>query len=148
VDKILAGIAAIEDICFGPGVESQTRLGVFIELMCEGIMLGGVLPPEIFWPAFLSVWNACDCTWPYQRDLLRLLRNANRQSRAREYMGDAENANFFDDLPELIPVYRGCARRRIRGISWTTDHDVALKFARGIRFDREPDRVLVDVPEV
>ena len=56
----------------------------------------------------------------------------------------AENGKFFDALPDLVQVYRGCAAYRTRGISWTADRDVGMKFARGIRFDNEPDRVLVE----
>jgi hypothetical protein len=38
-----------------------------------------------------------------------------------------ETARFYDGLPNLTSVYRGCARYRIRGLSWTTNRTVALE---------------------
>ncbi|WP_224000733.1 hypothetical protein [Aureimonas sp. SA4125] len=33
----------------------------------------------------------------------------------------------------MITIHRGCARRRVRGVSWTLDRNVAEGFARGHR---------------
>src|SRR5215472_3137418 len=40
---------------------------------------------------------------------------------------------FFETLPPLVRVFRGCARLRVRGIAWTVDRAVAEDFARGHR---------------
>lgn len=40
---------------------------------------------------------------------------------------------FYDALPELVTVYRGCSFPRIRGLAWTTDRGVAESFAGGHR---------------
>ncbi len=51
---------------------------------------------------------------------------------------------FFDSLPDLVTIYRGCNRSRVRGISWTTDRAVAEAFWRGHRNIRWPDPVLAE----
>jgi hypothetical protein len=117
-------------------VDSLNRLPIVLDLLAG-------TPPEVFWPVFLDVWCVCDCTWPWHTFLLDLLRDVHSQLSPRDFMG-AENGKFFDALPDLVQVYRGCAAYRTRGISWTADRDVGMKFARGIRFDNEPDRVLVE----
>lgn len=100
-----------------------------------------VVPTHVFWPVFLEEWTRCDCVWPYKGWFLESLRRNQRRQPARPYMS-ADAALVYDALPPLLTVYRGCARYRVRGLSWTTDREIAEKFARGIRFDLEPDRVL------
>ena len=99
------------------------------------------LATPVFWQVFLDAWSGCDLTWPYKGLLLDLLRRHAAEEAARGYMTEADAA-FYDQLPALVTVYRGCARYRVRGLAWTTDRDVAAYFAKGDRFDREPDRVL------
>ena len=41
-----------------------------------------------------------------------------------------------------LRIYRGCGRRRVRSLPWTTDRAVADKFARGGRFPQPPDPVI------
>jgi hypothetical protein len=125
------------DHLFGPHVGgSHVRLGDFVYAIRAEL-------PEVFWPVFLETWNNCDRTWPYRSFVLNLLRQAHSSVAAVKFMTD-EAARFFDALPEPVPVYRGCARYRVRGLSWTTDRAVAMKFARGMRFDGEPHRVLAE----
>ena len=50
---------------------------------------------------------------------------------------------FFDQLPDQVEVFRGCSRPRVRGVSWTTDRDVAAGFAQGHRSILVPDPVIV-----
>jgi hypothetical protein len=115
---------------------SHERIGVVLPLLWD-------LPPKMFWPVFLETWNVCDCTWPWLQCLIPLLRRAHSQSSAREFM-EPEDGEFFDALPNFVQVYRGCARYRSSGISWTTDRAIGMKFARGMRFDNGPNRVLVE----
>jgi len=49
---------------------------------------------------------------------------------------------FFETLPPLVRVFRGCARLRVRGIAWTVDRAVAEDFARGHRGIRVPEPVV------
>jgi len=55
---------------------------------------------------------------------------------------DANDAAFYDSLPDEVAVYRGCSRPRMSAISWTTDRQVADIFARGHRGIRVPDPVI------
>src|SRR5262249_196356 len=54
----------------------------------------------------------------------------------------ADDRRFYDRLPDCVTVYRGCGRRRVRGLPWTTDSAVAAKFARGGGFFQPPDPVI------
>jgi hypothetical protein len=53
-----------------------------------------------------------------------------------------EDRAFYDGLPERVTVFRGCGRRRVRGMPWTTDRERAVFFARGGRFPSPPDPVI------
>jgi hypothetical protein len=106
--------------------------------ICERLFL---LPTHVFWPSFLYTWSGCDCTWPVKSVLLDMLRYHHRRQRSRAYLLTTA-ARFFDDLPDIVQVWRGCASFRVRGLSWTTDESVARRFASGMRFDSEVDRVL------
>jgi hypothetical protein len=55
--------------------------------------------------------------------------------------------SFFEGLPALIPVWRGCEAGRERGISWTTDRKVARRFAIGQRcVNKTPTLVSAKIP--
>ena len=97
--------------------------------------------PKEFWESFLSHWSGCDRTWEDNDRWLRLLRRASRKVRASLYYKTAALA-FFDDLPDLVTVYRGCSRERVKGIAWTTVKNVAKGFAEGHRAIRIPNPVL------
>jgi hypothetical protein len=47
---------------------------------------------------------------------------------------DAANRSVYDALPDEISVYRGQDSSHEVGYSWTTDRDVAEKFAHGTRW--------------
>lgn len=51
-------------------------------------------------------------------------------------------ASFWEDLPAIITVYRGCARTHVAGLSWTISREVAEKFATGHRDIRVLDPVI------
>jgi len=97
-------------------------------------------PTEIFWPVFLNTWPNCDHTWPYRLEVQRMLRHYAAQEPARNYM-DPINVEFLDSLPPVVTAFRGCARSRIRGISWTLEESVARKFA-GASSNEKQNRVL------
>jgi hypothetical protein len=61
-----------------------------------------------------------------------LLRGACRTVKLADHLGPEESA-FYDALPPVVPIWRGCEFGRARGISWTTDWAIAEKFARGVR---------------
>lgn len=106
---------------------------------------------ELFWAMFYEVWNACDATWQYRHEVLGLLRE--HRDYCHEF-GDFfgivdhwDNPNevaFNESLPDRIRVYRGCSREQVRSLAWTTDYDVAWRFARGHRGAKTPDPVIAE----
>jgi hypothetical protein len=49
----------------------------------------------------------------------------------------------FDSLPDVVTVYRGCDEAFRDGVSWTTDREVAERFAAGGRYGRPSRPVIV-----
>jgi hypothetical protein len=114
------------DRLFGPDVSgSHTRAWKFVVASFS-------LPTHVFWPSFLYTWSGCDCTWPVKPSMLDMLRYHHRRQRSRAYLSPTA-ARFFDGLPGIVQVWRGCASYRVRGLSWTIDESVARRFASGMR---------------
>ena len=55
----------------------------------------------------------------------------------------ADQREAFDELPDVLTVYRGCSRARASGVSWTLDEEVAQRFTKGHRAIPVPDPVVV-----
>jgi hypothetical protein len=81
---------------------------------------------------FLSWANACDAPWANRFYLAEALRGAIIKVPLIDLLEPPERA-FYSALPDLVPVWRGCERGRVRGLSWTTDRTVAEGFALGKR---------------
>jgi hypothetical protein len=90
-------------------------------------------PPDVFWPVFLNNWNICDGLWPMRKIMLSTLRQRKAELSPIGFMDPADRA-FYDALPDRVTVFRGCGRRRVRGLPWATDRERAAFFARGGRF--------------
>jgi hypothetical protein len=114
---------------------STSRLSAMLKLLADALA-------EVFWPIFLVNWPICDATWNQRNALLSLLRKKSVLAPAVDYY-DSDVRTFFDSLPNVVTIYRGCSRNRVRGISWTTDKGIAEKFAGGHRFIPVPDPVIV-----
>lgn len=84
---------------------------------------------EDFWKIFQLGWSISDDIWRYRVEIKRHL---DQRPSAGAYLKKADKT-FYDDLPELVTVYRGCSFPRIRGLAWTTDRGVAESFAGGHR---------------
>ena len=97
--------------------------------------------PEVFWSVVLENWCDCDGLWPLRRILLDTLRRRRAQRSPIEFQNTSDR-RFYDELPDVVTVYRGCGRRRIRGLPWTTNRAVANYFAGGGRFTAPPDPVI------
>ncbi|MEH2567820.1 hypothetical protein [Bradyrhizobium sp. AZCC 2289] len=98
--------------------------------------------PDAFWKVFMIHWPNCDDTWALKDRLLSQLRKAAGAASAIRYYGDEQRA-FFESLPQVLTVYRGCSRQRAAGISWTTETKIAMQFARGHRQITVPEPVIV-----
>jgi hypothetical protein len=97
-------------------------------------------PPEIFWPTFIDDWAFTEVAWNYRSAFLPLMRVY--KPSLRKYL-PPEIREATDALPDLVTVYRGCAREHVRGIAWTTSPKVAEFFAVTNRWaGLAPDRVI------
>jgi len=69
-------------------------------------------------------WTVCD-----NISMLRLFLKSvlGTKGPINTMMDEAEQA-AFDELPEVLTVYRGCGKKNIVGASWTLDRKVAEKF--------------------
>jgi hypothetical protein len=94
---------------------------------------------EIFWPVFEIDWPACDASWRYSFWLLECLR---RHAHCKLDYVSLECRAAYDALPDMVEVWRGTDRTRVRGVAWTTHRKVALGFATGMRGGAFPDPVI------
>lgn len=111
---------------------SATRLPLMLELLAHE------QSHALFWKVLCEVWSSCDCTWHYRRLLLSMMERR-AQSRWRHITAEMHPA---EDWPNLVRVWRGCSRERVRAVSWTLDKEVAAGFARGHRGISVPNPVL------
>jgi hypothetical protein len=95
-----------------------------------------------FWTVFIANWHSCDDTWAVKDRLLCQLRKAAAGASVLPHYS-AEQIAFFESLPEVVTVYRGCSRERVNGISWTINREVAKDFTRGHRGIYVPDPIIV-----
>jgi hypothetical protein len=99
---------------------------------------------------FLEWRNLCDAPWPARSVIANHLRHALREVTLSDFLEVPERA-FYETLPALVPVWRGCQRGRERGLYWTTDRAVAERFASGQRcFNEMPTlaRALITKPHI
>ena len=59
----------------------------------------------------------------------------------RELM-DADEQRVYNNLPDVLTIYRGCYANNKRGICWSMDRDVAEKFPFHLRY-RQPGQPLL-----
>ena len=112
-----AALKAIEQFCRSE--DSYNRLSTLLQVIRNA-------RSELFWPALMRNWPACDDIWTPTRRLVEAMRMHNRIPR-REFYSDEQRA-FFDSLPNTVEVFRGCSRYRVRGVSWTTERAFAESF--------------------
>jgi hypothetical protein len=111
-------------------LDSQDRIAELVPLIMQET-------PEIFWPIFIDNWSSCDAAWEWQRVLIPIFQ------RVGPYPLGNVDAFWWDDLPDQLTLYRGADRSRIEGaVSWTTDKEIARRFACGHRGIRNPDPVI------
>lgn len=126
---------AIDRLLIAPGVNSTNRLDRLLTLT-------EFVEPSVFWSVFHRNWSMCDDTWSEQDYLLDHLRYQNLEEPSYFHM-TTENKAFYDGLKRGAVIYRGCSRERIWGLSWTTDRQIAEKFARGHRGLKTQNPVLI-----
>jgi hypothetical protein len=96
---------------------------------------------------FLEWGNMCDAPWPCRSMIADILRRACSKISLAEVLSPEERG-FFDPLPDLVSVFRGCEQGRERGLHWTTSRAIAEKFARGQRcINPRPTLVTAQIPK-
>jgi len=117
-----------------------------------GAMANGFMTerrPEVVWPVFLRWWNHCDATWPL-RDPIRMILNSQVNEAPKDRIHPAEpwmspeDLDFYRSLPDEVTLYRGCSRKHVKSLSWSTDREKAEIFARGHRGIKVPDPVVAE----
>jgi hypothetical protein len=96
---------------------------------------------EVFWPVFFENWSHCDDTWYLRDDLLGQLQRFEDEAPGVEFLS-AEARAAYDALPDPVRLFRGCSRKQIMAITWTTDREIAAGFAHGHRFIEVSDPVI------
>jgi hypothetical protein len=96
---------------------------------------------------FLNWGNVCDAPWPHRSHIADRLRWACSEASLVDLLTN-DALKFYEALPSLIQVWRGCERGRERGLSWTLDRDVAKRFATGQRcINGNPTLVKAQIPK-
>lgn len=90
---------------------------------------------ETFWRVILTHLTTCDSINPrwLHQCLLEDIRKHRNATPAYDFMNSDDRA-FLDRLPNPVRVFRGCDRRKVRRMPWTSDRKIAEYFACGGRF--------------
>jgi hypothetical protein len=96
---------------------------------------------------FLEWANMCDAPWPWRSIIADLM----RQACSKISLADVLPPNvrsFYNKLPDLVSIWRGCEQGQERGLHWTTDRSTAEKFASGRRYvNPRPTLVRAQIPK-
>ena len=100
-------------------------------------------PADVFWSVMIETWNECDDIWPLGDMMLSTLRRR-RAELSPIALLKAADRDFYNALPDRVTIYRGCGRRRIRSLPWTTDREQAAFLTKGVSFGTPPDPVIAE----
>ena len=81
---------------------------------------------------FKLIWPTCDATGPHAKLASEYLNSCLDDVELAEHL-TKEECQWYDTLPDYIRVYRGADTQSLYGLSWTTNKETALQFARGHR---------------
>jgi hypothetical protein len=96
---------------------------------------------------FLHWYNMCDEPWAHRLLFARRLRVALKHIHLPDLLEPAER-QWLASLDDPVSVYRGCEKRRERGLSWTTDIEAARGFAFGKRWvNKQPTLAKALIPK-
>lgn len=97
---------------------------------------------------FLEWGSTIDGPWQWRGWFTSMLQQARAKVDLLPLLEEAEDRAFFEALPQLVPIWRGCEGGRERGMSWTANRSDALKFARGMRVSNKvPTLVSAVIPK-
>lgn len=93
-----------------------------------------------FWELLGNEWAGCDNIWRHRRKFARLLRTRYPGWPIRDAM-TAGDVAYWETLPRVVTVWRGCYRHNIAGFAWSTDRATAAGFPFLSRYwhpDKQP----------
>jgi hypothetical protein len=110
------------------------------------VLLRSTVPTDTL-RVFLEWGNVCDAPWWGRSVIADCLRHSLRKVALADCLGPDE-LTFYNALPAIISVWRGCEQGRERGLHWTTDRAVAEGFAEGKRCtNKRPTLVQAQIPK-
>jgi hypothetical protein len=134
----------------GHFAQAANKLGVFNSWersIALALVLCRAPTPADTMRLFLEWGNVCDAPFANRGIVAERLRWAVSKINVADFL-ERDARAFYDVLPPVVPVWRGCERGRERGLSWTTDRAVAEGFAIGKRCANEhPTLVRADIPK-
>lgn len=101
------------------------------------------LSPEDFGRILRAIWTGTEFITNNpvmsQKELIKAFRRCDP-----EYLMEPDDYNLYKSLPDVVEVYRGIRTNslKVRGMSWTTDKEVAVWFAKRFSKQGETGRVL------
>lgn len=105
---------------------SYARTQAMLWVMCRA-----PTPTEVI-ATFLEWGNMCDAPFANRSHIAAALRRARASIELADLLSEPARG-FFDNLPDQVPVWRGCEAGRVRDLHWTTSPEVAGGFAHGKR---------------
>ena len=112
--------------------DSFSRLPTLLEIAHE-------MHPREWLKVLGDEWSGCDNIGYHIDDLADQLQFY--QYPIREMM-DLDEQRKYDELPEIVEIYRGCYSNNKRGMSWSLVRAVAEKFPFLLRY-RQPGQPLL-----
>lgn len=80
-----------------------------------------------YWENLASIWIDSEGPGVNKRVWMDLF---NSPRTGREFLMDEEERKFYQGLPDVITVYRGCNKKDKTGMSWTLSKDTAKWFSK------------------
>jgi hypothetical protein len=116
-------------------INKPYRIPVFMRIADE-------LTKEQFSKILIDLW--VDTEFPHENGVPTMIMNFERAE--KRHLMDADEWKVYNDLPDMIVVYRGLQENAIPlGLSWTTSKDTAIWFAS--RFDRKGRVLKAKIPK-
>jgi hypothetical protein len=102
------------------------------------------IPDDQYWRLLHDVWTGIENPWQYKRQIQRLFKG--RKGVVRECFRDEKDWEYFQSLPDIIEIYRGCTVLNRSGWSWTLSKAKARWFSRRFNdvYDREVNGIVIN----
>lgn len=98
------------------------------------INISRILSKEDWLLLFRENWTTCDSCSLYHNEFRKILKTYSIEE-IRNLTHQDYDVEFYDSLPEEITIYRGTFidERFCKGLSWSTEESVAIKFMEGYK---------------